>query len=81
MFNKINSEEITFDDYINFLLALAEDILFALRTKSKNNADQTFLDKITENLFKLYLVCDETLSNHQSQEWGDMAAKRLREVF
>jgi len=82
MFNKIqDSEQIAFDDYLNFLLALTEDILFTLRTKSKNNTDTTFLSKITENLYKLYLLFDENCSNVQSQEWGDWAVKQVWEVF
>jgi len=81
VFDRLNSEEIDFADFLNFLLALAEDIIFEIRTRAKNRTELPIMEKLTENLFKLYQVFDPEIDCHNSQIWGEMAAKMVREVF
>ncbi|SDO03600.1 hypothetical protein SAMN04488516_11717 [Desulfonauticus submarinus] len=77
LFKRIPADEITIEFYLNFCLALAEDILERVRNKSEKH----IWDKIIENMFKLYSLFDPGLEKDRDMEQAIEVNKLVQEVF
>ncbi|WP_457571842.1 hypothetical protein [Desulfovulcanus sp.] len=77
VFRKASHEAISVELYINFCLALTEDIY----TRVRNKTEKHVWGKIIENLFKLYLCFDPALEADKAMEGAVKLNEHVYEFF
>ena len=77
VFKRVPADEITIEFYLNFCLALAEDII----TKVRNKTEKHIWNKIIENMFKLYSLFDPELEKDRDMDQAIEVNNLVQEVF
>jgi len=77
VFKRVPADEITIEFYLNFCLALAEDII----TRVRNNTEKYIWNKIIENMFKLYSLFDPELEKDKDMDQAIEVNNLVQEVF
>ncbi|WP_457571291.1 hypothetical protein [Desulfovulcanus sp.] len=77
LFSRVPERDLSIKIYLNFLLALAEDICSRVRKES----EKRLWGKIIENLLKLYVTYDPELDATDDMEQGEMLNKIVWQIF